>query len=243
MHTGWAVVVRGDRIEAAGPTASMTVPPARAPSRLQGHDVDARHDRRPFASVAASLQRDHLERSGAARSRWRCAWRAPSITRAPLDGRHHDRARSRHRRRGVCRRRIAPGDQRGHRSRPAHAGGRSGDGGHRQLCAEGIRARGDRAARRRRSRRPRRRGARRARTDRARRGLHQDLRGLSLGTERRDAARALRSRKSSESSRRPTAAAVPWSRMPRRPRACAARSWAASRPSSTATRARRRSGS
>ncbi len=77
-----------------------------------------------------------VERSGAARAAG-AARRARRQSRArDLDGRHHDRSRSRHRRRRLCRRRTAPGDQRRHRSRPAHARGRTGDGRHRQLRAE-----------------------------------------------------------------------------------------------------------
>ena len=138
---------------------------------------------------------------------------------------------------------LRAGDQRRHRSRPAHAGGRSGDGGHRQLRAERICARGDRAARRRRSRRPRRRGARGARSDRARRGLHQDLRRLSLGPERRSAAGLHARRDPAHRRGRQQQRPSRWSRTRHRRKACGARSWAASRPSSTATRARRRSGS
>ena len=33
MHAGWVVVVRGDRIEAAGPAASTTVPAGRTHDR------------------------------------------------------------------------------------------------------------------------------------------------------------------------------------------------------------------
>jgi imidazolonepropionase-like amidohydrolase len=36
MHTGWTVVVRGERIEAAGPTASITIPAGAKPTVLKG---------------------------------------------------------------------------------------------------------------------------------------------------------------------------------------------------------------
>ena len=39
MHAGWVVLVRGERIEAAGPAASVTVPAARATIELPGHTL------------------------------------------------------------------------------------------------------------------------------------------------------------------------------------------------------------
>ncbi len=243
MHAGWVVVVRGDRIDAAGPAASTTVPAgARTialtgttlmPGMIEGHSHLLLH---PYNET---VWNDQVLREPLALRVARAVESRPR----DVDGRHHHRSRSRHRGRRVCGRRPAPGDQRGHHSRPAHAGRRTGDGRHRQLRAERLRAGSDRAAGRGRSRRPRRRRARRARPDRPRRRSDQDLRGLSLGPERRDAAGIHARRNRSASSKPPTAAAGPSLRTHRRPKACAARSWAASTPSSMATKARRRSGS
>ena len=123
------------------------------------------------------------------------------------DGRHHHGARSRHRRRRLRGRRTAPGDQRRHHSRPAHARGRTGDGRDRQLCAEGLRAGSDRAAGRGGSRRPRRRDARGARPDRARRRFRSRSTPTIAGARTAKRGRASRSKRSSASSRPPTAAA------------------------------------
>ena len=54
MHEGWAVRVRGDRIEAVGPAASVAAPGAQT-RELAGLDADARTHRRPLARPAASL--------------------------------------------------------------------------------------------------------------------------------------------------------------------------------------------
>ena len=82
MHEGWAVRVRGDRIEAAGPAARRRRGRGHG-RRPAGDDADARAGRRALARPAASLQRDHVERPGAAREPRRCASRARRITCAP----------------------------------------------------------------------------------------------------------------------------------------------------------------
>ena len=52
-HEGWQVLVRGERIEAAGPGPGRARRrPGRRPAR---HDPDAGHDRGPFAPLPPSL--------------------------------------------------------------------------------------------------------------------------------------------------------------------------------------------
>ena len=53
MHEGWAVRVRGDRIDAVGPAASVAAAGAHG-RRSAGHDADARTHRRAFARAAPS---------------------------------------------------------------------------------------------------------------------------------------------------------------------------------------------
>ena len=90
---------------------------ARRPAR---HDAHARPDRDALAPAAASVQRDDVGRSGAARAA-RAARRARDQPRARDAARRlHHRARPRHRRRGLRRRRTQARHRAGHHSRAAH---------------------------------------------------------------------------------------------------------------------------
>ena len=77
---GWAVRVQGERIDAAGAGGRASAAAGAHGRRSAGHDADARPGRRALPRPAARLQRDVVERSGVARRRWRCAWRARRIT-------------------------------------------------------------------------------------------------------------------------------------------------------------------
>ena len=55
MHEGWAVRVKGDRIESAGPAASIDASGAKV-VELPGADADAWISRRALARSAASVQ-------------------------------------------------------------------------------------------------------------------------------------------------------------------------------------------
>ena len=77
LQDGWIVVVRGERIEAAGPASAVTVPPDAESVAHARDDADAGPHRRPFARPAPPLRRDTLGRSGLCASRSRSAWRAP----------------------------------------------------------------------------------------------------------------------------------------------------------------------
>ena len=135
MHEGWAVRVKGDRIDAVGPAASVAAA-GRGGHRPAGHDADARAGRGPLARPAAPLQRDVLERSGVAR-RARAAGGARDQSPArDADGRLHHRPRSRHRRRRLRGRRAEAGGRPGHHSGPAHARHDARDRRDRQLRAE-----------------------------------------------------------------------------------------------------------
>ena len=241
MHEGWAVRVRGERIEAAGPAAS------RRSRRRRGHrparaDADAGADRRPLARVAARLQRDVVERPGLEGA----AGAADGPRREPpaghAAGRLHHHPRSRHRRRRIRRRRAEAGGRAGDHPRPAHDRHDEGDRRDRQLRAEGLRPAMDGAAGRRGGRR---RDARpgRARPDRPRRRLDQGLRRLSMGRTRRSGADLLDRRAEAHRRDRRAAAAGRWSPTPAPPRACVAPCSPASRRSIMATAARPRSSS
>ncbi|MEJ7663380.1 MAG: hypothetical protein WKG07_29470 [Hymenobacter sp.] len=80
LHPGWAVLVENGKITAAGPAAQLGGPGRRArPGAARPHAAAGPH-RRALAPAAAPLQRNALERPGAARSRWPCAWPAPRCT-------------------------------------------------------------------------------------------------------------------------------------------------------------------
>ena len=55
-HEGWAVVVRGDRIETAGPAGEVKVPEGAARHRPARHDAAPRPDRPAHARVAPSVR-------------------------------------------------------------------------------------------------------------------------------------------------------------------------------------------
>ena len=241
MHEGWVVRVRGDRIEQVGPAASVDA--SGATSRdLPGLTLLPGLIEGPLARPAASVQRDRLERPGAegvARPAHRARDHAPA---RDADGRLHDDPGSGHGRRGLRRRRTEAGHRAGHHPGPADAGLDARDRRDRQLRAEGLLARVEGPAGRRGSR-PRLDRPHRPRPDRPRRRLGQGLRRLPLGAARRDHADLLAGRDEGRrgdraQQRPPRGRARDGAR-----RACGARSWPASRPSSTATKARPRSSS
>ena len=156
--------------------------------------LDAGPRRRPLAPAAASLQRNHVERPGAEGAAGLSRGARGNARGAHADGGRHDGTRPWHRRRRLRGYGIEARDRRRADSRPAHAGGWPGDGGHGQLRTERLRLGVHRASGRRRSRRCRRRHPRGAQSDGPRRGPHQDLRGLPLGPERRDATHVHRER-------------------------------------------------
>ena len=135
-------------------------------------------------------------------------------------------------------------DRRRADSRPAHAGGWPGDGGHGQLRTERLRL-GIHACRRAPTKPTVVEGVTRVARNQIGHGvdlikIYADYRWGPNGETR---ATFTVERNHAPSSRRRRAAGEPWSRMPPRPKACAAPSSAAWRRSSTATRARPRSGS
>ncbi len=80
-HEGWAVLVEGDRIAAAGPAASLQAAGARVvelpgttllPGLIEGHRHLLLH---PYNETSWDDQ--------VLRSRWRCAWRGRRPRRAP----------------------------------------------------------------------------------------------------------------------------------------------------------------
>ena len=155
MHEGWAVRVRGDRIDAGGPAAGVAAPAAEVvdlpgttllPGLIEGHSHVLLH---PYNETPWNDQ--VLKESLGLRMA-----RAVNHLRADADGRLHDDPRPRHRGRRLRRRRAEAGGRAGHHSRPAHARHHARHRRHRQLRPEGLRARVARAAGRRGSRRRRR---------------------------------------------------------------------------------------
>ena len=241
MHDGWGVLVRGERIVAAGPASRDRLACRNAARRARRHHADARADRGALAPAAAPVQRDGVGRPGAARAAG-AARRPRHQSRARHAARRlHHYARPRHRGR-----RATPTSG---SSRPSTRGSSRARGCSSSRAPSSPRAATDRAASRRRwtSRRARRRPTARPRcrawcaTRSARRGLDQGVRGLPLGPQRRDAPDLHAGR--AEADRRDREHAPDGrSRPTRRPRrGCAARSSPASRRSSTATTGRRRS--
>ena len=179
MHEGWAVRVKGDRIEAAGPASEMAAA-GRDGDRSAWRDAAARPGRGALARAVASVRRDAVERSGA-----QGVARPANGASGDPSARHaarrlHDHPRSRHRGRGLRGRGAQAGSQRRDHSRAANAGVDARNRGDRQLRPERVLARMARAAGRRRGRR-RRAHPRRARPDRPWRRLDQGLRGLLAG--------------------------------------------------------------
>ena len=182
LHSNWVVRVRGDRIEAAGPVASVASAGG-AGARSAEHDAAARADRGAFARSAARLQRNILERSGSQGVTGRPDRARGEPFARDADGRIHDRARSRHRGGRVCRCGAETGSGAGHRPGPADDRHDARDRRDRQLCTERIRVAVAGAAGRRRSGRAGS-GPRGARPGGARRRLDQGLCRLSLGGAR-----------------------------------------------------------
>ena len=121
MHDGWVVVVRGQRIQAAGPAASVTAPPnaemidlpgaTLLPGLIEAHSHVLLH---PYNETPWNDQVAHEPLGAAHRARDR-------VAQGHARGGLHDDSRSRHRRRGLRRRRAQAGRQSRHHSRPAHA--------------------------------------------------------------------------------------------------------------------------
>ena len=242
MHEGWAVRVKGERIDAAGPAASVAAAGAKVidlpgttlmPGLVEGHSHILLH------AYSETSWNDQVSQRGARAARGArdqpsagdAAWPAsrPSAISAPKA-------------RGYADVELQAGGEAGHHSRPAHAGVDARDRRHRQLPAE-VRARMERSAGRRGGRRRRQPDARRARSDRPRRRLDQALRRLPLGPAAGLAPDVLAGRDEAggRDRRRAPACRSPSTRAP--PKACGARRSPASRRSSTATTARRRSSS
>ena len=150
-HEGWSVLVEGDRIAAAGP--NLAAPAGARVDRPSRRDPDARDDRGPFAPLPPPLQRDLVGRSGAARAARAAHRPRRGPRRADARSRLHDRARPRHRGRGLRRRRAQAGDRPGHRPRPSPARRDQGDRRARRLRPQGLRA-GRRRSRRARRKSP-----------------------------------------------------------------------------------------
>ena len=131
-HEGWAVLVRGDRIDAVGPAGDARRRRAREVIDLPGTTLLPGPDRGALAPAAAPVQRDAVGRSGAARSRWRCA--SPGDESRPRHAarRLHDHARPRHRGRRLRRRRPQAG-----RSTRASSPGRACSSTTRAIVATG----------------------------------------------------------------------------------------------------------
>ena len=169
VQEGWVVLVRGDRIAAAGPAAQVTAPLGDASViELPGTTLVPGLIEGALAPAAAPLQRDLLERSGAPR-----AARPPRGPRHQSRPRHaarrlHHRARPRHRGRRRRRRRAQAGHRAGHHPRAAPARHHPRARRHGQLRAQGLRPRVARPPGRRGGRWRRRPHPRRARADRAR---------------------------------------------------------------------------
>ena len=179
MHEGWAVRVKGDRIEAAGPASEMAAAGATVtdlpgatlmPGLVEGHSHVLLHpyDETPWNDQV--LKESLGLRNGASGGPSSCH----------VDRRLHDHPRSRHGGRGLCGRGAQTGSQRRDRARAKNARVDARNRGDRQLCPERVFARMARASGRRRGRR-RRAHPRRARPDRTWRRLDQGVRGLLLG--------------------------------------------------------------
>ena len=111
-HDAWAVRIRGNRIESAGPAASIDTANAKIidlpgatllPGLVEGHSHILLH---PYNETPWN---DQVAHEGLALR----AARAVNHLRATLDGRLHHRPRSRHRRRRLRRRRAQAGRQQG----------------------------------------------------------------------------------------------------------------------------------
>ena len=185
-HEAWAVRVRGDRIEAAGPAASIDTANAKVvdlpgatllPGLVEGHSHILLH---PYNETPWN---DQVAHEGLA---LRVA-RAVNHLRATLMA-GFTTVRDLGTEGAALRRcRTQAGGQSGHHPRSADPRLDARHRGHRQLRAQRIRARMARAAGRRRGRRHRQPDARGARPDRPRRRLDQALRRLSLGRRARRA--------------------------------------------------------
>ena len=153
MHGGWAVRVRGDRIDAAGPAAldrrrrrarSIDLPGTTLiPGLVEGHSHVLLH---PYDETSWNDQVLHEA------SALRVA-RATNHLRATLMAGFTTIRDLGHGRRRLCRRRAEAGGRAGHHSGAPHAGQHPRHRRDGQLRAEGLRARVARAAGRRGSRR------------------------------------------------------------------------------------------
>ena len=140
MHEGWAVRVRGERIEAAGPAARSSLPGETVtdlpgttlmPGLIEGHSHVLLH---PYDETTWNDQ--VLKESLGVRTA-----RAVNHLRATLARRLHHHPRSRHRGRRLRRRGAEAGGERRHHSRTAHARRDPRDRRHRELRAEGAQPR------------------------------------------------------------------------------------------------------
>ena len=145
MHEGWAVRVKGDRIEAAGPASEMAAAGATVtdlpgatllPGLVEGHSHVLLH---PYDETPWNDQ--VLKESLGLRTA-----RAVAHLRATLVRRLHDHPRSRHGGRGLCGRGAQTGSQRRDRARAENAGVDARNRGDRQLCPERLLARVARAS-------------------------------------------------------------------------------------------------
>ena len=189
IHEGWAVRVRGDRIEAAGPAAAVAAPggtvidlPGQTlmPGLIEGHSHVLLHPYNEASWNDQVLKESLAVRTARAVNHLRATLMAGFTTIRDLgtEGAAYADAE------------LKAGGRAGHRSRPAHDRDHASDRGDRQLRPEGLRAAmggaaGGRGSGRRHHR------PRRARSDRSWRGLDQGLRGLSLGRARRGGAHVL----------------------------------------------------
>ena len=139
-HDGWAVLVRGEKIEAVGPADRITVPAntrtielpnaTLLPGLIDAHTHVLLH---PYNE--ATWDDQVLKEPLALR-----VCRATNHLRAHPAFRLHDDPRSRHRRGRLRRRRSEAGGRAEDHPRPADARDHAGHRRHRQLCAEGIRS-------------------------------------------------------------------------------------------------------
>ena len=137
-HDGWAVVVRGERIEAAGPAGEIKVPEGARVIDLPGMTllpglIDL-HTHVLLHPYDEALWDDQVLKEALALRV--CSRDEPPQEQSAV-GVHHD-PRPGDRGGGLRRRRAEAGGRAGDRPRPADAGRHPGDRGDRQLRAEGF---------------------------------------------------------------------------------------------------------
>ena len=140
-HEGWAVLVRGEKIEAVGAGGRGEGPRGGQGDRAAGGDAAAGADRCAYARAAAPVQRGRLERPGAQGSPGAAGLPGHEPPEEqPALGVHHD-PRPGDRGGRLRGRRAEAGGRAGHHPGPADARDHARHRGHRLLRPQGVRPR------------------------------------------------------------------------------------------------------